>query len=293
MNVNSGLIPSPAGVLVCGRQRWIADDFTAAARGRVPVIHTLGLDAVDPGPGWAWWTPAGHAARLVRAGVHLRLAATGPTWLAGLGPEFLQRAVWCGTLADVAAGHAPERGFAKVAEAKVDGLEAAWWDDMAGFVAAARTARVPDGSAIQISDRCLDIVAEHRCYIVDGTCLDATPYLDASGDTWEPGWDTDLRFRHADAAAFAALVARHAGPQPCAYVLDVAELADGSWAVIESNPAWCSGPYGADVNALWACTVSSSVDVDDAWLWEPDSYLVAEAERQRLLDHRLLQHPAA
>jgi len=58
---------------------------------------------------------------------------------------------------------------------------------------------------------------------------------------------------------------------PPAFVVDVGVLADGRWAVVEFNPAWCSGILGADVErvlrvveraALWTATAGGG---DRGW----------------------------
>lgn len=73
-------------------------------------------------------------------------------------------------------------------------------------------------------------------------------------------------------------------PGPAAFVLDVALLADGTWVVLETNPAWSSGQYGADLGAVIECLFA----VNDAaaigtWAWNPDPYLVHRARQQRIL----------
>src|SRR5580700_5163956 len=37
---------------------------------------------------------------------------------------------------------------------------------------------------------------------------------------------------------------------PPAFVVDIGVLEDGRWAVVEFNPAWCSGILGADVEGV-------------------------------------------
>lgn len=297
--MNADSAPTDVAVdrlIVSSRLRWLADDFRLGA-GPVPVVADLGLDVPTVPDGTnAWWTPAGHAARLVRAGVHLDFAAPGPAWLDSVPAAALQRTVRTVRL-DELAGRAQEvrGGFIKVAEAKVPELPAGWWDGAAEFVTAARAAGVPPSSFVQISDRLLDINVEYRCFVAYGTVVAVSAYRDADGSTWEPEWADRHDFDTADACRFAGGVAGGvAGPD--GYVIDVASLVDGTWAVIEANPAWCSGTYGADMSGVFEAVVAASATttppcmVDLAcgsrhgrWAWQPDPFLVADAARLPLL----------
>lgn len=271
-------------LIAATQRRWIADDLRAGAPDGVEVRHDQGLDAPDVPGRCAWWTPAAHAARLQRGGIAMNLSAPGPGWLAALDVELLGRRVWAGPLSEIA--DAPRAGFAKPAEAKVDGLPAAWWDDTTHFAAAAGAAGMDDASWVQVADRRLALVEEHRCFVLDGAAGPTSPYLDADGNTYEIGWEHDGRFDHTGAHRFAGEAAAElADTAPRAYTLDVARCADGTWVVLEANPAWCSGFYGCAPTSVTAAVVASSdSDADHgAWVWRPDSYLVAHAASTALL----------
>lgn len=280
----------PDEMIVCSRVRWPFEDMVAGAAGRFPVRHDFGFDvpALAPAATVAWWTPAEHAARLLRAGVEMHLSAPGPTWLAEAPEHITGRPVWAGTVADLA--RAPRSGWAKPAEAKIDDLPAAWYDDTADFAAAVRQAGLPGDAWVQVSPARLDLAEEHRCYVRAGVVRTASPYLLADGSTWEPGFDERTDLHHAEARAFARHVVGDLGEgQPGAYVLDVGLVASGAWVVVEANPAWCSGTYGADlVEAVDTVVASSATRLAGTggasphgrWAWRPDPCLVAAAERK-------------
>lgn len=278
-------------LVVATTRRWIADDLRHGAGGRVDVVLEHGFDLpVITGPA-AWWVPAEHAARILRAGGTLDLSAPGPAWLAGVPDDLTGRRVWAGMLADI--GDAPPAGFAKPAEAKVDALAARWWDRTDDFASAARDAGLGDDAWVQVSDRRLDIVEEHRCYVGAGTVMTTSPYLTADGSTYEPGWESDPAFSHDAARAFAQGAVDALGQdQPPSYVLDVALLTDGTWVVVEANPAWCAGFYGCDLGAVVDVIVDASATPTETgpdgsrhgrWAWRPDPVLIGAAARRTLL----------
>ena len=80
----------------------------------------------------------------------------------------------------------------------------------------------------------------------------------------------------ADAAAFAdRFLADPSVPLPPAVVVDVGLLADGGWAVVEANPAWGSGLYGCDADAVLPVVRRASMRIDD----------VGDADRRWVIDH--------
>lgn len=285
--------PIGAEVLVAATIRaWVAEELRAGAAGRIEVRHDFGLDLPVIATTTAWWTPAEHAARLLRAGAGLELSAPGPAWLSRVPEELSGRPVWSGTLSQL--GEAPRAGYAKAAEAKVEGLPAAWWDDTGDFAAAAAAAGLGPDAWVQVSPRLLSIAEEHRCYVAEGEVVATSPYLLADGSTYEEGWEARADLDHAGARGFASEATAALGAdQPPAYVLDVARLDDGSWVVLEANPAWCSGFYGCELGAVVEVVVASSVtpapggpvraSLHGAWAWRPDPVLVAYAEGRALL----------
>ena len=286
--------PEPDLLVVCSIRRWVADDLRAGAGDRYRVLWDMGLDVPDVGGAEtvAWWAPAEHAARLLRASVCLDLVAPGPAWLARVPEALTGRPVWAGRLADIA--DAPAEGWSKPAEAKVPGLPAAW-RSTEELLAAAGAASFPLDGWVQVSPVHLELVEEHRAFVLvgmsdDGSVVVATsPYLRADGSTYELGWEDDPSFDHRGARSFAQdVVDEMARDQPAAYTLDVGKTATGRWVVVEANPAWCSGTYGADLQAAADCVVASSLTPsrDAPFAWAPDPYLLGFAERQPLLRRR-------
>lgn len=88
--------------------------------------------------------------------------------------------------------------------------------------------------------------SEYRCFCLDGVVLTASPYLRdgvLARDVDYAVTDTELAavldFAH-------GVLARAPASTPRAIALDVGQLADGRWAVVEANGAWGAGIYGCD-----------------------------------------------
>lgn len=291
----AGLIPDV--LRVSSMRHWVANDLRVGAAGRFPVLADMGLDVPVVEGSVAWWAPAEHVARLAVAGVHLDLAAPGPRWLADLDVSLTGRVVWAGRLADIA--DAPRSGWAKPAEAKVEALPARWWDAIADFAEAAAAAGVSGDAWVQVCPTDLDIVEEHRCFVAYGHVVASSPYLLADGSTYEPGWEDREDLATSAARTFATEVVAALGDnQPVAYTLDVARSASGRFVVLEGNPAWCSGFYGAALDAVvdavvassWTPQVASDVPVGERctsrhgrFAWVPDAVLVQRAARLPIL----------
>jgi hypothetical protein len=89
---------------------------------------------------------------------------------------------------------------------------------------------------------------EWRCFVLNREVVTASPY-------WRQGrlarlesgeWESSNE-EEREALAFAARVLADSRVSlPPAVVLDVGQLADGRWAVIEANSAWGAGLYGCD-----------------------------------------------
>ena len=87
--------------------------------------------------------------------------------------------------------------------------------------------------------------AEFRCFIRDGRITAWSPYLSYGRPIWKPGMNlpvlpnlTAFRDRLYDLVAHLL---------PPAFVVDNGVLEDGRWAIVEFNPAWCSGLLGTHV----------------------------------------------
>lgn len=294
---------SPIATLhVVTHRRWVADDLATNTVG-VPVRHHLGFDLPDWEPGDAAWAPMEWMARAKVADPRLRLADPGPRFLAALPPELTGRNVEVLTLAQMkerADDHAADHGvlvdgpsyFAKPANCKIEAFEARW-DDLEGHVLTAVAAQVPDAQPFLLTSTRLDLVEEHRLFVLEGEVATSSPYLQhlvqgphlfQGGTTWH---EHMVSHRTGDAEEFGAHVLDTTTvPRPRAFVLDVGVLRDGTWVVIETNPVWSSAFYGADVDTVVEC-LAASVEVDEPGSavheWAPDPWLLERSSRQPLL----------
>ncbi|MCX5213983.1 ATP-grasp domain-containing protein [Kitasatospora sp. NBC_00240] len=118
----------------------------------------------------------------------------------------------------------------------------------------------PDGSGLPgpdaLDDDTLvlvsDIVAfarEYRLFVLDGAVHAASRYAVDGALSVAP---LDADPHREQALAFAAeVLAGCAGSLPSAVVVDVGLLAgSGAWSVVEANPAWASGGYACDPDAV-------------------------------------------
>ena len=90
---------------------------------------------------------------------------------------------------------------------------------------------------------------EYRCFVADGRAVAWSPYLCFGHPIWKPGCAVGLPPNlqpYID-----RLHAAMPGQLPPAFVVDIGILEDGSWAIVEFNPAWCSGILGADVSKVF------------------------------------------
>ena len=119
----------------------------------------------------------------------------------------------------------------------------------------------------------VDFLAEFRCFVREGSVVATSPYLSFGRPVWRawgqggekaaPSMDTIVVCRRLLEAKSPAL--------PPAFVVDVGLVEGRGWAVVEFNPAWCSGLLGADPGAVLGVLDRASrdadhLDADDA-LW--------------------------
>lgn len=284
-------VPGADLLIVASHRRWIADDLAAA--GVLPVVADPGLDApvLPRGTRAAWWMPGEHAARVMHAGVNVRLRSAGSGWLARVPRELLGRDVWAGTVADLPS--APPRGWCKPAESKIPALQAGWYDSTEEFQVALALLGVPENEPVHVSATFLDLADEYRCFVAHGQVAAVGAYLRA-GQTWDPAWELEPDRHQAAAVAFAqrALDAMGAD-QPPGFVVDVGRCADGSWVVVEANASWSSGIYGCAPRAgVIASIVAASAGDDwarggtrtvEPWQWFPDPWQLRHALGCRVL----------
>ncbi len=147
-------------------------------------------------------------------------------WLAELPEELLARRVECITLAEARGLRRP--AFLKPAADKL--FPPRVYTDGSGLPG---PDALDDDTPVLVSE-VVAFAAEYRLFVLDGAVRTASRYA----------VDGDLAVAPdvpPDALAFAADVLA---------VVDVGVPADGTWAVVEANPAWASGGYACDPDAV-------------------------------------------
>lgn len=269
-------------LIVVSQYSWLAREF--ALTRTVRVVSDLGLDAPDlsgfPDVRAGWWVPGEHAVRLRRAGLDLPLQSLPQGWLSTVDRQWTKRAIWSGTLQRYLEGDGPRAGWSKISEAKVSRFPATW-RQRSGVARDAESARINAHSIIEICPELLTLSCEHRLFVVDGTVVASSPYLDSDGCSWEEDWHKRTDMRSDEAVAFGQQLAS-ALPLPNGVVLDVAWERERGWLLLEGNPAWASNPYGADPEGAVACVLAANRR-SDRWNWNPDATLCDAAARKRPL----------
>lgn len=159
-------------------------------------------------------------------------------WLTSLPGPLLRREVGFTTLAEARRRRGP--AFVKPADEK--SFDAKVWPEPAALPG---PDRLPDHLAVLVAEP-VEWSFEVRCFVVDGEVVTCSPYLrdgqlaQAADGSW-PATDEELAL----ARAFASRVIGEV-PLPPAVALDVGTIAGRGWAVVEANPCWGSGVYGAD-----------------------------------------------
>jgi hypothetical protein len=96
----------------------------------------------------------------------------------------------------------------------------------------------------------------------------SSPYLSFGRPVWRAWWQGGEKARpSADALAVCSRLLTAVSVPP-AFVVDVGLIEGRGWAVVEFNPAWCSGLLGADPAAVlgvleWACRDGNVLAVED------------------------------
>lgn len=109
------------------------------------------------------------------------------------------------------------------------------------------TTTIPLGSLVHIGE-VVEWTSEFRCFVADGEIATMSPYR-CEGQLL----DSEKRrvqvpeAKVAQARDFATSVIEHPSvPIPRAFVLDVGEIRERGWAVVECNECWASGIYYCD-----------------------------------------------
>lgn len=271
--------------VVVSMKSWVAEDF-APGLGHRQLLRDWGWEvpaAILDANSVSWWMPAEHAARIQRAGFAMNLTAPGPDWLTTVDRSLTGRSVFASTVSELTKRAPDNMVFIKPAEAKIEGFEAAW-RSVPETMDICEDLKLPADSFVQWTDTLMNINHEYRFYVLDGTVRTGSPYL-TNGITY---YDGALDLKGKEAKEFADYALKNIPHQPQAYTLDVGwNSFTDSWVVIEGNPAWCSGLYGCDPSeAIKVIEVSCNASPDDDFIWNPDAFLLAKANRKVLLQIR-------
>jgi hypothetical protein len=234
----------------------------------------------------SYWMAGGYAARLQRAGLAPNLVAPGQHWLSEvseLDETLTRRKIFTTKITELPTGALL---FAKPAEAKIESIPAGkYFTDH--LLEICKNERVPADTLFQWTETLLNLNHEHRFFISDGQIRTGSPYL--IDDVVYTSEMISPYFGAAyDAAENFLRILESNNLLPPALTLDVARDEDsGEWLIIEANPAWSSGPYGASPSRILevlerACSWAEGVD-DAKWRWRPAEYLVDLALKEPLM----------
>lgn len=250
-------------------REWMVDELSHNTI--FPVVRSLGLDIPKHSNDDLWWIPQGIANRFITSGVKFHFSAPGPSWLAEVPYELTQRKVHVAKAGNIYTFSNTKR-FWKFAEAKVDFMLAGEYttEKLNNIL---RANKVPDDSLLQFSD-VVDIKNEFRFFIVDGKISSYSAYVNRESNRETIYYDSNFSDPKDmdDAYSFTASIAPvlHS---PRGYALDVASLRNGSFVVLEANPAWCSAWYGSEINGVVESICASHNDFEE-WIYKPDPLLV-------------------
>jgi hypothetical protein len=117
-------------------------------------------------------------------------------------------------------------------------------------------------------------LAEYRCFILEGQVAAMSPYLSFGRPVWrpyDPKGEGPRECSHVRTFC-ERLFSQSRVAFPPAFVMDVGLIEDRGWAVVEFNPAWCSGLLGTDPRRVLsvlhrACQDAGDLSATDrAWL---------------------------
>ncbi|GHH75403.1 hypothetical protein GCM10018781_44220 [Kitasatospora indigofera] len=171
----------------------------------------------------------------------LALLDAAPDWLTTLPAGLTGRRIECLALADARRLRRP--AFLKPPVDKL--FPARIYPDGSGLPG---PDALDDDTLVLVSD-IVTFEREYRLFVLDGAVHAASRYA-VDGSLSVAPLDADPR--RDQALAFAAeVLAACAGSLPSAVVVDIGLLADsGAWSVVEANPAWASGGYACDPDAV-------------------------------------------
>lgn len=278
------ILPQATLLTVVTHRNWIAEEFASAEV--IPVRQDFGFSApvYSINKAVAWWMSTEFATRLIRATVPLNLATINAEWLTELPRALLLRDIQVGTLAQVKSLGFQHLAYCKPAEVKISDAPAQWVE-IDYFVEHLLSLGVPPDTKIQFASDFLDIKTEYRCFINNKKVATVSTYLNEGVAFGGEGLVCDL-VNENKAKEFATYALSIIGDnQPIAYTLDVGQLSNGEFFVVEANPAWASNPYDCDkVEAVKAIVAGSTTyganQTHGRFQWRPDPYLQYYANKK-------------
>lgn len=256
-------------------KNWIVEELAAVALADGLQVYTskgLYIPQIGPDEKVFWWIPTLEAAEFKLNKLVLPLMSAGPRWLSNIPEKLTKRPIWSGPLSE--ASSAPNRGWAKVSEAKIFNMEARWCDDTGEFFKLARSMGAQPGTEFQVSPIRLYLEEEFRFFVLHNKVLTGSAYL-VNGIAYDPDKMPTPKYTK-EALAFAQdSVDEIDANQPPAYTLGVALDKYLGWLVLESNPIWSSAYYGSDLT-LFYTALKYSIDLEftnKKWHWAPDPWL--------------------
>jgi hypothetical protein len=234
----------------------------------------------------SYWMAGGYAARLQRAGLAPNLVAPGQNWLSEVSE--LDETLTCRKIFTTKIIELPTGAllFAKPAEAKIESIPAGKYF-AENLMEICKNEGVPADTLFQWTDTLLNLNHEHRFFIADGHIHTGSPYL-IDGSIYSSAMVSPYFSDAYEVAESFLKILESNRKLPPALTLDVGRDEDsGEWLIIEANPAWSSGPYGADPSEILkvlerACSWTEGRD-DAKWLWEPAEYLTDLALKEPLV----------
>lgn len=277
----------PDLLIVATHKNWIAEEFAEA--NYIQVKQNLGFSAplFDKEKSVAWWMPTETASRFLYAGIPLNLSTVDAAWLSRVPEELTLRPIWTGTILEAIQKGFNALAYCKPAEVKISSIPAQWIE-VDSFVQELLALKLPTDMKIQFSPKFLKIKREYRCYINKGEVTTVATYLDGSITFGGDGFVRDGAGEEIAKQFATEVVATMKQDQPSSYTLDIGQLDDGSFFVIEANPVWASNPYDCDKTEAIKAVIEGSTTYNNQqthgeFQWYSDPYLLQYANTKAKL----------
>jgi len=249
--------------------------------------RTFGVEIPRFSPTDIWWMPQEYAIELNLSlqalGLPtLNLTAPGVNLLPKTSTKLTRRHVITITVSD--ALRRPHEGWWKAAEAKIDTFPSSYRTALE-LQRDIEKAGLPDSSILQVSDKQLPIAREYRSFVADNKVMTTSIYLETLLDGSTVSVYDGLVANMSEMEQVVAFTANAIEDMtlPRGLTVDVAVLHDGSMAVLEYNPAWCSGWYECDLEQVEKTIQASFNETDPRWAYIPDPYMVQRISKRRRL----------